>query len=511
MKKTAYISFLLLIAMVMSWIPLPAAAAETEMSEPETIETMDMMTDPVMEEAPQTDLAFGSVSILSGCRTLDGMVPLAGSQRRVNTAQGVMVYERNTKTIIYAYNPDSKLSPGSLTKLVTALVVIESVDDLDETVTVPKGIAGRIPGGAQTIKLKSEETLTYNDLLHCMIMQNAADAAGALAEIIAGNQKSFVTLMNQRVKQMGCSNTEFGNVHGYDNVTQTTTARDMARFMIEATKNEKFCQLIADQKYTVPANAVFEEERTFASQNYLMETTIVPKYNDRRVTGGMGSYSDTAGASVVCTADNSNPEKGKVGLNLVCVLLGATREFRENGWSVINYGNFDEMIDILQYVYNGYKVCNVLYDGQTIEQYPVAGGECEAVGQVRTSIDSVLPADCQMTNLIRNYHVVDGGLTAPIEKGQLISTIELWYRSSCLMEAELFAMDNVRSIEDTGLTIENGLTKKDNGQSGISKYILIGSAVILVPVLSYLGINALLRTRVRAQRRRRRQGRRRSY
>lgn len=511
MKKSAYISILLLAAMLLNWIPVPVSAeeVETEPAVTETIAVSSLPEDP--GAALQSDLAFGSVCILSGCRTLDGQVPLGGSDRKVNTAQGVMIYERNTGTVIYSYNPDMKLSPGSLAKLVTALIVIERLENLDEVVTVPAGIASRIPGGAQSIKLKSEERLTINDLLHCMIMQNAADAAAALAEIIAGNQKAFVMLMNERMKQLGCTSTEFGNVHGFDNVSHYTTARDMARFLLEATKNEKFAQLIADQSYTVPANDVNPEERKFASQNYLMETTIVPKYNDRRVTGGMASYSDTSGASVVCTADNSNPEKGKKGLNIVCVLLGATREFRENGWSVINYGNFDEMIDLLEYVYNNFKVCRVLYDGQALEQYPVANGESDVVGQPHVNMDSVLPADAQMTNLIRNRHVNNGGLTAPIAKDERIGTIEIWYRSSCLMEAELFAAADVRTLDDTGLTIQNGLSKKNSNSSGFSKYVLITCGVILVPAVSYLAINAILRNRVRAQRRRRRHGRRRSY
>lgn len=505
MKKNVFLSLLLTFALVIGSFPVAASAEE-----PFTIETIEETAVPEeMGEAPVTDLAFGSVCVMNGCRTLDGMVPLAGSDRKTNTAQSVVIYERKTKTMIYSYNPDLKLSPGSLAKLVTALVVIERIDDLDTVVTVPKGIAGRVPGGAHIIKLKSEEKLTVNDLLHCMIMQNAADAAAALAEHISGNQQGFVELMNQRVKQMGCLSTEFGNVHGYDNVSHYTTARDMARFMLEAVKNEKFADLIACQSYTVPETNL-EAERKFASQNYLMEPTIVPKYNDRRVTGGMGSYSDTAGASVVCTADSTT--ETKQGLDLVCVLMGATREFNpDRTWQVLNYGNFDEMLSLLDYVYNHFKVNRVIYSGQALEQYPVAGGECQVVGEPHVDIDSVLPAEVQMTNLIRNRHINNGGLTAPINKGDMIGTIELWYRNSCLMEAELYAVNGVRTMEDSGLTIENGLTQKDNTESSLSRIVLIGCAVVLVPAVSYLVINAMLRSHRRAQRRRRRQGRRRSY
>lgn len=506
MKKNKFLSLLLALLTVVSCIPLRTMASAVLEND-----VLEWVTEPLpdgSEEAPQTEYAFGSVSILNGCRTLEAQVPLAGSDRKLNTAQSVLVYERDTGTMIYSYNPDMKMAPGSLSKLLTALIVIERCDNLDQTITVGAGIAGRIPGGAQNIKLKSDEELTIRDLLNCMILQNAADAAVALSEYVAGNQKAFVELMNQRAKQIGCTNTVFGNVHGFDNVQQYTTARDMARIVMEATKNETFCELFANQAYTVPATNV-SEERKFASQNYLMETTIVPKYNDRRVTGGMASYAPTSGAGIVCTADNSTEKKK--GLNIICVLLGATREFGSNGWTVTNYGNFDEMVQLLEFVYNHYKVNRVIYEGQALEQFPVAGGESDVVGIPHVNIDSVLPAEAQMTNLVRNRTVKNGGLTAPIAEDEMIGSIELWYRNSCLMEAELFSMSEVRSTTNSGLKVYGVKNSGDSTEAKASRYVLIGSAIVLVPVLAYLGYNSYMRNRIRNQRRRRRQGRRRSY
>ena len=508
MKKNTWLSLILVLALVLSCLPVHTFADDpTQPADTATDATQAPLDLAQQTQAPQTDYAFGSVCILNGCRTLEAQVPLAGSDRRLESAQSALVYEQTTGTMIYAYNPDMKLSPGSLVKLVTALLVVERVEDLDIVVTVGAGIASRVPGGAQTIQLKSEEQLTVNDLLHCMIMQNASDAAVALAEFVAGNQSSFVELMNARLKQMGCTGTEFGNVHGFDNVSQYTTARDMARIMIEASKNERMVELLACQSYTVPETNT-SEERKFASQNYLMETTIVPKYNDRRVTGGLASYSASSGASIVCTADSTTEKKQ--GLNLVCVILGANRQFRENGWSVINYGNFDEMIDLLEFSYNNFKVNRVLYDGMAFSQIPVSGGTNDAVGMCKLDMDSVLPADAQMANLIREQKVRDGGLAAPIAKGDMVATIELWYRSSCLLEAELYAQEAVKATSDNGLTVYSALSQSDSRDAGFTRVILIVCAALLVPMLSYLAINAYLRSRYRARRRRRRQARRRS-
>lgn len=509
--KKSFLSLILALAILLGCVPVGAFAEETTteavteedpaLAEPE----LDLAQD---AQAPQTDYAFGSVSIFNGCRTLDGQVPLAGSDRKLASAQSAIVYERDTKTLVYAYNPDAKLAPGSLSKIVTALIVLERVQDLDTIVTCGAGIASRIPGGAVNIKLKSEEQISVNDLLHCMIMQNAADAAVALAEYVAGTRNTFVEMMNQRVKQMGCLNTVFTDVHGVGSGSQYTTARDMVRIMMEATENERMFDLLSVQSWEVPATNV-SEARSFKSQNYLMETSIVPKYNYKGVTTGMASYSENNGASIACTFDNSTDTKK--GLNLVCVLMGATRQFAENGWTVLNYGNFDEMVTLLQYVTKNFKVNRVIYDGMAMEQIPVNGGDTDAVGVAAENIDSVLPSKAQMTNLIRNVSVVNGGLTAPIQKGDLIATVELWYRNSCVMETRLLAQEEVRSSADSGLTVYSALVPKQTDErSGASKVVTIICAVLLVPTVSYLAINSLLRRRHRAQRRRRRQGRRRS-
>ena len=212
---------------------------------------------------------------------------------------------------------------------------------------------------------------------------------------------------------------------------------------------------------------------------------------------------------MVCTADSSTDTKQ--GLNLVCVVMGATRQFAENGWTVNNYGNFDEMVALLEYTYKNFKVNRVIYEGMTMEEFPVSGGSNDAVGIADVNIDSVLPAKAQMKNLIRNVSVVNGGLTAPLKKGDLIATIELWYQNSCMMEAQLLCQEDVRASADAGLTVYSALAPKAEGErSGLSKAITIICAVILVPALSYLLINAYLRGRYRARRRRRRQARRRS-
>jgi len=498
MKKYSILSLLLAFALAVTAVITPVYGEQTETSE-ETLFPTETIP-PADATVPDADVPFGSVCLFQGCRTIDGQVPLAGSDPKLKTARAVFIYEVQTQTVVYAYNPDMELRPGALAKIVTTLIALERCG-LDDIVTASSRNISRLPAGSKNKNIKEGEQFPVRDLLYCMIMEGANDAAVAIAEHVAGSMDAFVALMNQRVKDMGCTNTEFANVHGLDNKPQHTTARDMAKIVLTATQNETFREIFSTVQYTVAATNR-SEARDLLSDNQMMHNRILDLYWDDRVTGGMQTYvSEEAGAGVVCTAESKAGD-----LSYVAVVLGATREFKPSG-NTEYYGNFEEMSELLKYTFNSFKRCRVLYRGQALEQFPVIGGECNVVGQIQTDLDSVLPADANMENLIHQYHVT-GGPTAPVAKGEQIGTVELWYRNSCLLEAELFAAAEVRSEEQSGLTIRG----QDEG-GGVSTFVRIVGIVclvVLVPAVLYMAVNSYLRQKRRAQRRRRREGRRRS-
>lgn len=501
MKKTGIVSIFLCMLLLLQVASLTAYAAQTD--------TVPPQTQPAQEgteaTAPQTTAEFGYVCINNGCRTIDGMVSLMGGEYTCETARGVFVFERNTETVVYSHNPDLKMSPGTLVKVVTALVAIENCE-LDEVVTAKEAIQSRVPGSAQrmTPQLKSGEQMTVEDLLHSLLMDSANDAAVALAEHVAGTTEAYKQMMNERVKAMGCTNTEFGNISGIDNVTHYSTARDMARIVLEASNNETLARIWGTEKYTIPATNLTEEERVIKTENYLVSDLTLQQFKDPRVTGGLAAYHETSGAGIVCTTDHKDME-------LVCVILGATREYMEEpSWMVKSYGNFNEVNDLVQYIYDNYKVNRVIYEGQALRQFPVAGGESDVVGMPLVSHDSVLKKDTQLNNLNLKFSVTGGGLKAPVAKDQKIATVEVWYRNSCLMEAELFAMSGVRDSMDSGLRVQGQDSQAGKANMDFLSVVSIIVVIILVPVVVYLVYNNVRRSLARKQRRRRRASRRRS-
>ena len=218
MKKNR-IAYLLLALMLLVQILIPASATGTE--QPQTEETL-----PSMEGALAPEAAYGTATVTSGCRTFNAQVPLGGSDRKLETAISAFAYERNTGTVVYFYNPDQELQPGTFTKIVTAIVALENGDP-DAVVTVNSMAYKSLPAGATTAKpyLKEGEELTLNDLLHLMVLTWANDATITIAEHIAGSETAFVQMMNEWVVRAGCTNTMFSDCHGLGTAHKTTAGR----------------------------------------------------------------------------------------------------------------------------------------------------------------------------------------------------------------------------------------------------------------------------------------------
>ncbi len=490
MKKFASICLLLSLVILLN-AAMPGIAA-TESTEPSRTETVPA----IGQEIP-----FGSLSTTSGCRTIDGRIPLGGSDKMFDTAQAALIYEMNTETMIYGYNPDLRLAPGALLKLLTALIAVEECS-LDEQVTVNTNSISKLPVGAINAKLKNGEIITMLDAIQLMLMTSANDAALMIAEHIGGSEAVFVSIMNDRVAELGCTGTTIMNCHGLDKEGQYTTARDIAKILKAAMENETFRSIFGTISYTVaPTNKV--AERKINTDNYLISALILSKFVDSRVVGGMPSYTSAeTGASIAFVASDDDME-------LIYVIMGANRTFHETRGTAIYYGNFEEALKALDYSFDNYHIKELLYDGQALNQFPVSNGESEVVGQPKASFVTVLPKKVHMKDLRFDYSPVGGGLYAPINTDDMISTVNIWYLTSCITQAEIYAMNPVRATDSSGVSI-HGVGRDDSGVSGILSVLGTMFLIAVVLVCAYLGYNHFRRYLRRNRRRRRRASRRRS-
>ena len=258
-------------------------------------------------------------------------------------------------------------------------------------------------------------------------------------------------MMNEYARQIGCTNTNFTNVHGLYDVNQYSTARDLAKMLAVATQNELFNQFFGAEYYELaPTNK--SEVRYLLTSNYLLSKEDVEIYYDERVTGGRTGITRNYDRSLAVSAESGN-------MRLLCVLTGAASQIASNGYSVSVFGGYQEVSQMLDACFDGYHVAQVVFDGQIVTQQPVDNGDCDVILGARATGLAVLPESTKISDL--TYSLVSReALVAPIEKGQAVSSVDIWHNNVCVAQAQLYAMNSVK--------VQQELTNKSTAQEIVS-------------------------------------------
>ena len=414
------------------------------------------------------------IAATKGCHSPDAQFSLLSSEEPlVKNVRSAFVYELNSDTMIYALNPDAPEEPASLVKTMTALIAIEN-GNLQDVVTMKQSVLDSIPKGMVSAKLLPDEALTLEDLLYCLMVGSASDAAIVIADHISGSQDSFVQLMNDRAAEIGCTGTHFTNTHGLFHSQQITTARDTAKILETALENEEFAKIFSSAYYTVPATNK-SEERSLVTNNFLMSKDDTRAYFDERVTGGRTGVTQDGTRCIASCAEVD-------GMRLLCVVMGSASEYRAGGNKVRSFGGFPETSAFLDICFDGYKSVQVIYDGQVLTQCPVTDGNNAVSLGVKTSVSTVLPKNFTAKQL--SFRYTNQSFSAPISKGEALSTVEIWYENLCVGQAQLYAMNNVQPA---------GILVRDIQDTSVNLWWLL----LLIPITGVIIVAVLYRRRIR--------------
>ncbi len=225
-------------------------------------------------------------------------------------------------TEIVTKNAQKKTAPASVTKITTALVVLQNCDDLSKTVKVSQSAIDSLKNtGSSLSGLKVGEEMSVLDMLHCLLIPSGNDAAAVLAEFIGGTQEHFVEMMNECVKNLGCENTHYDNPHGLDSQTHYSTAEDIAVIAQEALKYNEFKKIVCLPKYTLPATNQ-NKERVLTNTNSTINKSFLTYYRDY-IKGIKTGHTENSGYCVVTYAS-------KNGYNYLCVAMGGDYRDSDN-------------------------------------------------------------------------------------------------------------------------------------------------------------------------------------
>lgn len=442
------------------------------------------------------------VSVTGGSHTLRGTKPLGGNVDILDTAKAALVYEMSTGTLLYAWNADAKAYPGSLAKLMTALLAVER-GNLEDVVTVSETAVNSLEWDAKTIRMKAGEIFTVKDLIYCVMVASSNEACNVLAEYIGGDKVTFVEMMNARAQELGCTGTHFTNAHGLHDENQYTTARDIALIVEKGMEYELYAESFAEDLYIIPENPN-GEERVLYTTNYMISKDVVQKFYNPRVIGGKSGAVSIDDRSLIVTAREN-------GLKLMAVVMGAEGEYEPDGFSMHWFGNFEEMEDLLDYAFAAFETTQILQSGKSVAQFSVFGGENDVVGCPVSSAKSSLPLGTTMNDLDWKY-VLDSDLKAPVTEGTIIGTVQVWYGNVCVAQSEMVAMNGSRVKTAAGKPdpVAPDPVAGDDGGGTVLKVMGIVFAGLLLVALVYFGLLWLRAARVKARHRRRRKDRRRN-
>jgi len=252
-------------------------------------------------------------------------------------AEAGALMDVDSKTIIFGQNSHVEYPPASITKILTALVVLEHVEDLSEMVTFSETAMLSVEADSgNKMSLEIGDTMTVEDALHALLLQSVNQSANALAEHVAGSIPAFVDMMNEKLVELGCQESHFENPSGLNGETQNVSAYDMCLIASAAYSNEKLLEISSTKSYKTGALINHPEGYTVNQEHRLVitEDTDSPYYCPEAVAGKTG-YLLKAGNTLVTYAE-------KDGRRLVSVILkGSPRQYFVDGKELLRFGFAD--------------------------------------------------------------------------------------------------------------------------------------------------------------------------
>ena len=251
---------------------------------------------------------------LAAAAALPGLAAYPMPIQTASEIEAVYLFNADTGKTILAQNADQQQYVASLTKMMTALLLLESGKDLNGEVTVPTAMTQEFKdiqnANGMTAGLRIGETVRRIDLLYALLVSSANDAASVIAYDVGGSVLDFVRQMNARAAELGCTGTNFTCAHGLFDYGNVSTAEDMARIAAECYKNPTFVQVSGTAAYTMPATNLHQNERTINSTNPLTDTGS--EFYRSYIKCVKGGFTTLAGRCAVAFAEQGGHTYGLV-------------------------------------------------------------------------------------------------------------------------------------------------------------------------------------------------------
>lgn len=355
-------------------------------------------------------------------------------------AKAGLLVEANTGEVLFEKNAHKENYPASITKVMTALLVLEAIDrgelSLSDSVTASESAVSGLPKDGSTANIKVGETLTVEQLLNCMLIVSANEACNILAEAVCGDVASFVARMNERAKELGCENTHYANTSGLHDPNHYSSAWDIYLIACEALTHDTFAAICSSKSYEIPATNMTEKPRTLHSTNYLISNWRAVGYLYDGARGIKTGSTPEAGYCLVSSAVRGSR-------TLISVVLGAER--REDADGVTRTYSFVETSRLFDWGFHSFESRNILSSEEPICEVPVAlSGETNyVVVHPADDLTCMMPVDLPLDELDRSITLYSESVDAPIAAGDELGKLTISYKDRVYGEIPLLALSDV--------------------------------------------------------------------
>ncbi len=347
-------------------------------------------------------------------------------------SESAILVNGNTGTILYEKNAHKRMYPASTTKIMTAYIAINKLD-LNAALTAST-TAVDIARDSSNMGLIAGETFPVKHLLYSLMVQSANDAANVLAEAISGSIPEFVKLMNETAKNLGMTNTNYMNPHGYHDPNHYTTAYDMALVAKKAMENPVFQEIVSTTSLTLAPTDKYKEYRRFSTRNLLISKSADLRYQYPYATGIKTGYTSDAGQCLVGSSD-------KNGMTLISVVFKAPQN--------IANAVFSDTRTLFDYAYNNYRLRTVLKadDFASVCKVRWAMGKSHLVLKASEDVKALLPRNNYVSDLLTSEITVYDNIVAPVKEGDTLGQVKYFYDGKEIAVSDLVATRSIsRSI-----------------------------------------------------------------
>lgn len=325
-------------------------------------------------------------------------------------SESAILINKDTGKILYSKNAEQKMYPASTTKILTAIIAIESFS-LDKKLTASYESIMSIPAGYSNAAIQVGESLTVRELLEVFLVHSANEAGYILAENISGSISEFSDVMNKKAEEIGCKNTHFTNPSGLHDESHYTTAFDLSLIAKYCMNNETFRSFVSMASCTIDATDKYEE-RYFKNTNEMLNNKS--QYYNENIIGIKTGYTSQAKNCLIAGLKKDDVE-------LISVVLGAPALAGENSLS----GKYTDTQTLFDYGIQNFSYKNIASRGRVMDQV-----EVKHATEDTKNLDLIIESDINTfinnsidVETLKPEITINDNITAPISASDVLGTI----------------------------------------------------------------------------------------